>query len=42
MISDKIDSLITKYPSAEIAVFGDFNVQHTEWLVHSRTTDTNG
>jgi len=42
VISDRIDSLITKYPSAEIAVFGDFNVHHTEWLVHSRTTDTNG
>ena len=30
-ISDRIDSLITKYPSVEIAVFGDFNIHHTEW-----------
>ena len=42
VISDKIDSLQIKYPSAEIAVFGDFNVHNTEWLVHSRTTDHNG
>ena len=42
VVSDKIDILMTKYPSAEIAVFGDFNVHHAEWLVHSRNTDTNG
>ena len=42
VISDKIDRLLSKYPSAEVAVFGDFNVHNTEWLVHSRTTDVNG
>ena len=42
VISDKIDSLLGKYPSAQVAVFGDFNVHNTEWLNFSRTTDSNG
>ena len=41
VISDKIDSLLAKYPSAQVAVFGDFNVHNTEWLTFSRTTDSN-
>lgn len=42
VISSKIDSLLQKYPAAEVAVFGDFNVHNTEWLVHSRNIDTSG
>ena len=42
VISSKIDTLLQRYPAAEVAVFGDFNVHHSEWLVHSRNTDTPG
>ena len=42
VISNKIDTLLQKYPAAEVAVFGDFNVHNVEWLVHSRSTDTPG
>ena len=42
VISDKIDSLLTKYPSAKVSVFGDFNVHNKEWLTFSRTSDSNG
>ena len=42
VVSDKIDSLLAKYPSAQVAVFGDFNVHNKEWLTFSRTTDSNG
>ena len=42
VISDKLDCLLQRYPSAEVAVFGDFNVHHVDWLVHSRTTDVSG
>ena len=42
VLSDKIDSLLQEYPSAEVAVFGDFNVHNVDWLVHSRTTDLSG
>lgn len=41
-LSDKIDTLLQEYPSAEVAVFGDFNVHNVDWLVHSRTTDLSG
>ena len=42
VISDKLDSLLQRYPTAEVAVFGDFNVHNIDWLVHSRTTDVSG
>ena len=42
VISDKLDYLLQQYPSAEVAVFGDFNVHHVDWLIHSRTTDVSG
>ena len=42
VLSDKVDSLLGKYPAAEVAVFGDFNVHNIDWLVHSRATDSNG
>ena len=40
VLSSKIDSLLQKYPAAEVAVFGDFNVHNQEWLIHARSTDT--
>ena len=40
--STKIDSLLQKYPAAEVTVFGDLNVHNQEWLIHSRSTDTSG
>ena len=43
MISNKLDlEFLQQYPTAEVAIFGDFNVHNVEWLVHSRTTDTSG
>ena len=42
VLSKQIDSLLQKYPGAQVAVFGDFNVHNVEWLTHSRCTDTNG
>ena len=42
VISDKIDVLLKRYPAAEVAVFGDFNVHNKEWLVHSHATDSCG
>ena len=42
VISNKVDLLLQKYPAAEVAVFGDFNAHHVEWLVHSHATDSSG
>ena len=42
VISNKLDSILQQYPTAEVAIFGDFNVHNVEWLVHSRTTDSSG
>ena len=41
-ISDSIDSAISQHPSAQVMVFGDFNVHHKEWLTHSRNIDIPG
>ncbi len=41
-ISDSIDSAISQHPSAQVMVFGNFNVQHKEWLTHSRNIDIPG
>ena len=41
-ISDSIDSAISHYHSAQVMVFGDFNVHHNEWLTHSRNIDIPG
>ena len=38
VLSTKIDSLLQKYPAAEVTVFGDFNVHNREWLIYSRST----
>ena len=41
-ISDSIDRAISQHPAAQVMVFGDFNVHHKEWLIHSRNTDVAG
>ena len=41
-IAEKIDSIMSVYPSASIHVCGDFNVHHQEWLVHSNKTTAEG
>ena len=41
-ISCKIDEVLSIIPSANVFVFGDFNVHHQDWLTYSGGTDTPG
>ena len=42
-VSTAIDTALTRQPSANIFVFGDFNVHHEEWLApYSYNTDDSG
>ena len=41
-LSSCIDEALHMYPSANLSVFGDFNVHHKGWLTHSRSTDQLG
>ena len=38
-ISSNIDEVLSIDPSANIFVFGDFNVHHKDWLIYSDGTD---
>ena len=38
-ISSNIDEVLLINPSANIFVFGDFNVHHNDWLIYSSRTD---
>ena len=38
-ISSNIDEVLSINPSANVFVFGDFNVDHKEWLTYSGGTD---
>ena len=38
-ISSTIDEVISTIPSANVFVFGDFNVHHKDWLTSSGETD---
>ena len=38
-ISSNIDEVISINPSANVFVFGDFNVHHKDWLTYSSGTD---
>ena len=38
-ISSNIDEVISINPSANVFVFGDFNVNHKDWLTYSGGTD---
>ena len=41
-ISSNIDEVLSINPSANVFVFGDFNVHHKDWLTHSGRTDRPG
>ena len=41
-ISSNIDADLSINPSANVFVFGDFNVHHKDWLTHSGGTDKPG
>ena len=38
-ISSNIDEVLSINPSANVSVFGDFNVHHKDWLAYSGGTD---
>ena len=38
-ISSNIDGVLSVNPSANVFVFGDFNVHQKEWLTNSGVTD---
>ena len=41
-ISSNIDEVLLINPSANVFVFGDFNVHHKDWLTYSGGTDQPG
>ena len=41
-ISSNIDEVLSINPSADVFVFGDFNVHHKDWLTYSGGTDRPG
>ena len=41
-ISSNIDEILSLNPSANVFVFGDFNVYHKNWLTYSSETDRPG
>ena len=41
-ISSNIDEVPSINPSANVFVFGDFNVQHKDWLTYSDGSDKPG
>ena len=41
-ISSNIDEVLSINPSANVFVFGDFNVHHKDWLTYSSGTDQLG
>ena len=41
-ISSSIDEVLSINPSANVFVFGDFNVHHMDWLTYSGGTDGPG
>ena len=41
-ISSNIDEVLSINPSANVFVFGDFNVHHRDWLTYSGGTDRSG
>ena len=41
-ISSNIDEVLSINPSANVFVFGDFNVHHKDWLTCSGGTDRSG
>ena len=41
-ISSSIDEVLSVNPSANVFVFGDFNIHHKDWLTYSGGTDRPG
>ena len=41
-ISSNIDEVLSINPSANVFVFGDFNLHHKDWLTYSSGTDSPG
>ena len=41
-VSSNIDEVLLINPSANVFVFGDFNVHHKDWLTYSGGTDRPG
>ena len=41
-ISSNIDEVLSINPSANVSVFGDFNVYYNDWLTYSGGTDRPG
>ena len=41
-ISSNIDEVLSTNPSADMFVFGDFNIHHKDWLTYSDDTDRSG
>ena len=41
-VSSNIGEVLSMNPSANVFVFGDFNVHHKDWLTYSRGTDKPG
>ena len=41
-ISSNIDEVLPINPSANVFVFGEFNIHHKDWLTYSRGTDRPG
>ena len=41
-VSSNIDEILSINPSANVFVFGDFNVHHKDWLTYSCGTDQPG
>ena len=41
-VSSNIDEVLSVNPSANVFVFGDFNVHHKDWLTYSGGTDRPG
>ena len=40
--SSNIDEILSTNPSANVFVFGDFNIHHKDWLTYSGKTDRPG
>ena len=41
-VSSNIDEILSINPSANVFVFGDFNIHHKDWLTYSGETDGPG
>ena len=41
-IASNINEVLTGNPSANVFVFGDFNIHHKDWLIYSGGTDPAG